>query len=41
MLYDHLGDCPVWMRRLPPGQLEQIAKFMASWHAGHGGSCEI
>jgi transposase-like protein len=40
-LYDHLGDCPVWMRRLTPGQLEHIAKLMVSWHAGLGGSCEI
>ena len=40
-IYDHLAECPVWLRRLTPGQLENIAKLMVSWHAGRNSSCEI
>jgi DNA-binding NtrC family response regulator len=30
-VYDHIGDLPVWFRRLTPGQLEDIARLMAGW----------
>jgi hypothetical protein len=30
-LYDHLGEFPVWIRRLTPGQLEHIARIMLAW----------
>ena len=30
-LYGHLGEFPVWIRRLKPGQLEHIAQVMMTW----------
>jgi Bacterial regulatory protein, Fis family len=32
-LYDHLSDCAVWIRRLTPSQLNDIANVMVTWHA--------
>jgi|GEM_PF-4643895 len=32
-LYDRWRDLPVWIRRLTPGQLEDIATVMSAWHA--------
>lgn len=31
-LYDHLAEFPSWIRRLTPGQIENLAKVMLSWH---------
>jgi hypothetical protein len=30
-LYDHLTDCPVWIRYLTPQQLKNIARIMVAW----------
>jgi DNA-binding NtrC family response regulator len=40
-LYDHLSDFPVWIRRLTPAQLENIAKVMIAWHGTMNESTEI
>lgn len=32
-LYDALPDLAAWFRRLTPGQVQEIAKLMAKWHA--------
>jgi regulatory Fis family protein len=40
-LYDHLSEFPIWMRKLTPGQLENIASVMIAWHATIGESVEI
>lgn len=31
-LYDNMGELPVWMRQLRPGQLQDLAKVMLRWH---------
>jgi transcriptional regulator with GAF, ATPase, and Fis domain len=40
-LYDHLKDLPVWIRKLTPGQLENIARVMIAWHATIGERADI
>ena len=30
-LYDHLDHLPVWLRKLTPGQLEDVADVMIQW----------
>ena len=32
-LYDNINDFPTWLRRLSPGQMEQIAAIMKSWES--------
>lgn len=31
-LYDHLRDLSTWVRRLTPGQLDDIADMMIAWY---------
>jgi transcriptional regulator of acetoin/glycerol metabolism len=40
-LYDHLNDFPVWIRRLTPAQLENMARVMIAWHGTMGEGTEI
>lgn len=35
-LYDHMLDVPVWIRRLTPGQVDDISKLMISWYGTLG-----
>lgn len=30
-LYEHMPDLPVWIRRLTPGQVEQLAAVIGKW----------
>lgn len=40
-IYDHLKDFAVWIRRLTPGQIENIAEVLIAWHATVDGSTAI
>ncbi len=40
-LYDHLSDFAVWIRKLTPQQLENIATVMIAWYSTIGASVEI
>lgn len=40
-LYDNINDFPTWVRRLSPGQMEQIAAIMKTWESRLHSSTEI
>ena len=40
-IYDHLEDCAVWIRRLTPRQIENIADLLIAWHATVNSSTQI
>lgn len=40
-IYEHLEDFAVWIRRLTPGQIENMAEVLIAWHATVNSSTEI
>lgn len=40
-IYEHLEDFAVWIRRLTPGQIENMAEVLIEWHATVTSSTEI
>lgn len=40
-IYEHLEDFAVWIRRLTPGQVEDMAEVLIAWHATVNSSTKI